>query len=120
MMQRRALQEAEQQHGNRRDNSVVCAGRLASGDSEGCVVVWEIATATPVLSLEDPLQAASANGKKSEPGKSGAVRGLAWVCANPARLAIVLASGVVLVWDVQGELVSPSACLLLLMCLAKA
>ena len=72
--------------------------RVASGDQEGRVVVWDIATGTPVISLEDPVQAAG--GARS---KGGAVKGLAWVMANPARLAIVLAGGMFLVWDVQGE-----------------
>ena len=72
--------------------------RVASGDQEGRVVVWDIATGTPVISLEDPVQAAG--GARS---RGGAVKGLAWVMANPARLAIVLAGGMVLVWDVQGE-----------------
>ncbi len=63
-------------------------------------MVWEIASGTPVISLEDPVQAAS--GMRSGPSKGGAVKGLAWVMANPARLAIVLAGGMVLVWDVQG------------------
>ncbi len=56
--------------------------------------------AAQVLSLEDPLH--TAGGPKSERGKGGAVRGLAWVLAAPARLAIVLASGAFLVWDVDG------------------
>ena len=72
--------------------------RLASGDSEGRVIVWDIATATPVLVLEDPMVAAQSGSK----GKGGAVRGLAWVCVHPARLAIVLTNGMFLVWDVQG------------------
>ena len=76
----------------------VLLSRVASGDQEGRVVVWDIATGTPVISLEDPIQAAG--GARS---KGGAVRGLAWVMANPARLAIVLAGGMVLVWDVQGK-----------------
>ena len=62
------------------------------------MAVWDIATGTPVISLDDPIQAAG--GARS---KGGAVKGLAWVMANPARLAIVLAGGMVLVWDVQGE-----------------
>lgn len=65
-------------------------------------MVWDIATGVPVISLEDPLQAAA--GSRSNPGKGGAVKGLAWVMANPARLAIVLSGGTVLVWDVQGTL----------------
>ena len=74
--------------------------RLASGDVDGRVVVWDVSTGTPVLSLEDPLHAAG--GPKGERGKGGAVRGLAWVLAAPVRLAIVLASGALLVWDVDG------------------
>ena len=64
-------------------------------------MVWDIATGTPVISLEDPLQAAGSS--RSSTGKGGAVKGLAWVMANPARLAIVLSGGAVLVWDIQGE-----------------
>ena len=75
--------------------------RLASGDTDGRVVIWDIATGTPVLTLEDPLHAAA--GPKSDRGKGGAVRGLAWVLASPARLGIVTASGAFLVWDVEGE-----------------
>ena len=65
-------------------------------------MVWDIATGVPVISLEDPIQAAA--GSRNTPGKGGAVKGLAWVMANPARLAIVLSGGMVLVWDVQGKL----------------
>jgi WD40 repeat protein len=83
--------------------------RLASGDAEGRVVVWDIASGTPVLALEDPLHAAA--GPKSERGRGGAVRGLAWVLASPARLAIVTASGAFLVWDVAGAR-TPLSCFL--------
>lgn len=72
------------------------------------MIVWDIATATPVLVLEDPLAAAQAGSK----GKGGAVRGLAWVCVHPARLGIVLANGMFLVWDVQG-MAPVSHCLIL-------
>jgi len=87
-------------HEKRKNGALGC--RIASGDQDGRVVVWDIATGTPVISLEDPVQAAS-GARGSTPGKGGAVKGLAWVMANPARLAIVLAGGMVLVWDVQGE-----------------
>lgn len=87
-------------HEKRKIGALGC--RIASGDQDGRVVVWDIATGTPVISLEDPVQAAS-GARGSTPGKGGAVKGLAWVMANPARLAIVLAGGMVLVWDVQGE-----------------
>ena len=76
-------------------------------------MVWDIATGVPVISLEDPVQAAA--GSRNSPGKGGAVKGLAWVMANPARLAIVLSGGMVLVWDVQGK---PSFASLYL-CIAK-
>lgn len=54
-----------------------------------------------MVALDDPVAAAQASGKRADPGKGGAVRGLAWVCASPAHLAIVLASGIFLVWDVK-------------------
>ncbi|BDA45713.1 probable WD repeat-containing protein 11 at C-terminar half [Coccomyxa sp. Obi] len=84
---------------------VTAVSWLASGDSDGRVIVWDIATATTVLVLEDPLAAAQSGTK----GKGGAVRGLAWVCAHPTRLGIVLANGMFLVWDVQGTAQSCNA-----------
>ena len=81
---------------------MVC--RLASGDNEGRVVVWDVSSGTVIASLEDPLSAAHAPGpvaRRAEPGKGGAVRGLAWIMSNPCVLGIVLASGMFLVWDMQ-------------------
>lgn len=80
--------------------------RLASGDNEGRVVVWDVTTATAMATLEDPSAAAAAAGpspKKVEPGKGGPVRDLVWVMSNPCLLAVVLANGMLLVWDQAGE-----------------
>ena len=80
------------------------ARRLASGDNEGRVMVWDVSSGTVIASLEDPLSAAQAPGpvaRRAEPGKGGAVRGLAWIMSNPCVLGIVLASGMFLVWDMQ-------------------
>lgn len=84
--------------------------RLASGDNEGRVVIWDVSSGTAVASLEDPLSAAQSPGpvaRKTEPGKGGAVRGLVWIISNPCVLGIVLNSGMFLVWDPQG---SPLMC----------
>lgn len=83
------------------------ACRLASGDNEGRVVVWDVSSGTVIASLEDPLSAAQSPGpvaRKAEPGKGGAVRGLAWIMSNPCVLGIVMTSGMFLVWDMQGML----------------
>lgn len=83
--------------------------RLASGDNEGRVVVWDVSCGTVIASLEDPLSAALTPGpvaRKAEPGKGGAVRGLAWIMSNPCVLGIVMTSGMFLVWDMQGGLSS--------------
>ena len=80
--------------------------RLASGDNEGRVVVWDVTTATAMATLEDPGAAAAAAGpnpKKMEPGRGGPVRDLAWVTSNPCLVAAVLANGMLLVWDQAGE-----------------
>ena len=66
-------------------------------------MVWDVSTATALASLDDPLQAAAGQAKRSETGRAGAVRGLAWVMTGPAMLAIALASGMFVVWDTRGE-----------------
>eukprot|EP00884_Botryococcus_braunii_P018245 jgi/Botrbrau1/5103/Bobra.0128s0014.1 len=73
--------------------------RLASGDSEGRVVLWDLGTGVACALLDDPLLAATGISKKAEPPKGGAVRDLAWLGSSPALLAIVLASGLLIVWD---------------------
>ena len=68
------------------------------------MLVWDVSSGTVIASLEDPLSAAQSPGpvaRRPEPGKGGAVRGLAWIMSNPCVLAIVLASGMFLVWDMQ-------------------
>ena len=52
-------------------------------------MVWDVSSATVIASLEDPLAAAQSPGpvaRKTEPGKGGAVRGLAWIMSNPCVL----------------------------------
>lgn len=100
----------------------VASYRLASGDIEGRVVIWDVSSGTVIASLEDPLSAALSPGpvaRKSEPGKGGAVKGLAWIMSNPCVLGIVLTSGMFLVWDPQGVLpeVTVILCSALLRCL---
>ncbi|KAK9845287.1 hypothetical protein WJX81_002462 [Elliptochloris bilobata] len=75
--------------------------RLASGDSEGRVVVWDVAAAAAIAALEDPAGVApgAAGSRAGGPGRGGAVRGLAWVLAGPAALAVALSSGHFLIWD---------------------
>lgn len=69
------------------------------------MVVWDVAAAAALAALEDPGGAAAgvATGgmasRGSGPGRVGAVRGLAWVLAGPAALAVALSSGLFLVWD---------------------
>ncbi|KAK9863395.1 hypothetical protein WJX84_011255 [Apatococcus fuscideae] len=75
--------------------------RLASGDNEGRVVLWDVTTATALGGSEDLVQAASGAGKKSELGRAGAVRDLAWVLSGPCVLAVLMASGLFLLWDPQ-------------------
>ncbi|KAK9867753.1 hypothetical protein WJX84_002654 [Apatococcus fuscideae] len=75
--------------------------RLASGDNEGRVVLWDVTTATALGGSEDLVQAASGSGKKSEMGRAGAVRDLAWVLSGPSVLAVLMASGLFLLWDPQ-------------------
>lgn len=81
---------------------MVVSCRLASGDSEGRVVIWDVHSASVFATLEDPWQAALGTAKKSEQGKSGSIKDLAWVMSAPSMLAIVTSSGLFLIWDVKG------------------
>ena len=66
------------------------------------MVLWDVTTATALGGSEDLVQAASGSGKKSEMGRAGAVRDLAWVLSGPSVLAVLMASGLFLLWDPQG------------------
>jgi hypothetical protein len=68
------------------------------------VVVWDLGLGGACALLDDPLLAATGVSKKAEPLRGGAVRGLAWVCSSPALLAIVLASGLLVVWDPRSKI----------------
>ncbi|KAG2490003.1 hypothetical protein HYH03_011470 [Edaphochlamys debaryana] len=107
--------------------------RLASGDSDGGVVVWS-ASGAIVSRLEDhvnvrehirggavgrtsgPLAAAAGaaaaavtlgggGSDASAHGGSGAgsIAGLAWVLSSPTALAILVSPGTLLLWDTRGE-----------------
>lgn len=85
--------------------SSLCVGlRLASGDSEGRVVLWEVSSATAVAVLDDAYQAAVPGARRGEGGKQGGVRDLGWVMCEPAMLAIALGCGLFVLWDTIGAL----------------
>jgi hypothetical protein len=75
--------------------------RLASGDNDGRVVVWDVGGVSPIVVMEDAHLAAT--GRKGEPGRSsGGVRALAWVMSSPLLLAVALGTGIFLLWDTVG------------------
>ena len=77
---------------------------LASGDSEGRVVVWDVLSGAPVAALEDAYWAgfSVADGGRRADAPRPAVRGLAWATAQNL-LAVLLAPGFLLLWDCRSE-----------------
>jgi hypothetical protein len=77
--------------------------RLASGDDEGRVMVWNVNTGSSIAALDDPYAAAfdSKQGMRSE-GKQ-CVQGLAWVTSTPSILAVLLSPGLIMLWDCRGK-----------------
>lgn len=74
--------------------------RIASGDAEGQVAVWDAHTGLPVAVLEDPWLAAT--GRRGDPqAKLAGVKALAWVLSDPSVLAIAL-SNMLIIWNPQG------------------
>lgn len=74
--------------------------RLAAGDEDGRVVVWDVHSTAAVAGLEDPWLAAQ--GRRLDVGsKAGGVQALAWVGSNPYLLAVAV-SGLFLIWDPKG------------------
>ncbi|CAD7702710.1 unnamed protein product [Ostreobium quekettii] len=69
--------------------------RLASGDKEGSVVVWDVTRVSVLAKLEDP------RGGAGEQGGAG-VQDVAWVMSPPCLLAVLLASASLLLWDTKG------------------
>jgi hypothetical protein len=97
--------------------------RLASGDSDGGVVVWDVLSATQLQRLQDAPAArdllrdytAAAGrsdrdssssgvpaGSSTGPSSSG-ISSLAWVMPGSNVLAVVVAPALLLLWDVAGE-----------------
>ena len=85
--------------------------RLASGDEEGRVMVWNVNTGAVIAALEDPWASAfgTATGARRPEGGGGPapgrppVVGLAWATASSSVLAVLLAPCVLLLWDYRSE-----------------
>lgn len=71
--------------------------RLASGDADGRVAVWDVLGSCVVAGLEDPL--GTATGKRTDGDKRTPVVSLAWLRAPPALLGIALGGGMFIIWD---------------------
>lgn len=79
--------------------------RLASGDDEGRVAVWNVSTGAAIAALEDPVSAAFLGQQRrvtADAPKPG-VQGLAWVTAAPTLLAILAAPGYLVLWDFKAN-----------------
>ncbi|GBF90134.1 hypothetical protein Rsub_03267 [Raphidocelis subcapitata] len=77
--------------------------RLASGDSTGGVVVWDVLSASVSARLDDVPAAQELLGSYAAATKGEcAVQGLAWVLPDPPALAVVIAPALLLIWDTQG------------------
>ncbi len=74
--------------------------RLASGDADGRVAVWDVLSGAVTGALEDPLGAAT--GRRTEADRRTGVVALAWLRAAPALLGIALAGGMFVLWDPRG------------------
>ncbi|KAF5836106.1 hypothetical protein DUNSADRAFT_6477 [Dunaliella salina] len=75
--------------------------RLASGDSNGGVAVWDVQCQSVCATLDDALLAVPGNNAP----KLGVVHGLEWVTAKPFLLATLMAPATLLVWDTQGDVI---------------
>lgn len=73
---------------------------LASGDSDGRVVVWDVLLGTPIATLEDAYYAGfgATEGARRADSPRVPVRALSWVTARNL-LAILLAPGYLVLWD---------------------
>ena len=74
--------------------------RLASGDADGRVAVWDVLSGAVTGALEDPLGAAT--GRRTEGDRRTGVVALAWLRAAPALLGVGLAGGMFVLWDPRG------------------
>lgn len=86
--------------------------RLASGDADGRVVVWDVASGSIIAALDDALTAA--HGRRPDalpPGRGAGVVAVAWVTAEHGMLGVAVAAGTFLVWDTRGEqTLNPKPC----------
>lgn len=79
------------------------ARRLASGDADGCVVVWNVLTQSAASKLEDALTSGKDSGKEHKLGDSATpVQGLAWTMGQTCLLAVLLAPASLVLWDPKG------------------
>lgn len=78
--------------------------RLASGDADGCVVVWNVLTLCAASKLEDAFSAKdhAREQRLGEAAAPGAVQGLAWTMGPAAMLAVLLGPATLLLWDPKG------------------
>ncbi len=74
--------------------------RLASGDADGRVAVWDVLSGAVTGALEDPLGAAT--GRRTEGDRRTGVVALAWLRAAPALVGVALAGGMFVLWDPRG------------------
>ena len=78
--------------------------RLASGDSAGTVVLWDVLNAMIVGCLDDVPAAASILDAYADAARSDcAVQGMAWVLPGAGALAVVFAPALLMIWDTKGE-----------------
>ncbi|KAL4422261.1 hypothetical protein ABPG75_008458 [Micractinium tetrahymenae] len=77
--------------------------RLASGDEEGRVMVWNVNTGAVIAALEDPWGSAfgASGAKRPEGAPNGRppVVGLQWATSSPSVLAVLLAPCILILWD---------------------
>ncbi len=85
-----------------------CACRLASGDRDGGVVIWDVMNAAVLHRLEDVPNARDL----ARRGNGVAVQCLAWVLPRSGVLAVVLAPAQLLLWDVHGMCMVCVCCVL--------
>jgi WD40 repeat protein len=84
------------------------ARRLASGDSEGTVAVWDVPSALVIAKMDTASKYKDV--MKDRKLELGVVHDLAWVCARPCMLAVVMAPATLLVWDTSGTTFSAVQC----------
>lgn len=76
--------------------------RLASGDSEGRLVVWNVLGGSALCGLNDTWYTAT---QKRPEGKRGGICAVAWVSSDPSKIAIAL-DGLFVLYDPKGQFVS--------------